>query len=67
MLEANHKVREACMICEGSGGDCAHCQGTGTVYALMGRPGDVLLATGDCKRPMRKVASQPLGIERKFS
>ena len=58
MTNANHKVRERCMVCEGSGreaaGPCAYCQGSGYIFAVTGMPREVLMATGDCKVPARK-------------
>ena len=67
MSNANHRVKEACMICEGSGrvsaagaatasskgALCSYCQGHGQVFARTGSPEQIMLATGDCKQPMR--------------
>lgn len=71
-LDANHRIREACFICEGkgkdlSGGLCAYCAGTGIVFARTGAPQEILVATGDCKVPMRKKPAEGLSIQRNFS
>lgn len=75
MPNANHKVRERCLICEGLGragaAPCAYCSGSGYVFAVSGAPKEVLLATGDCKVPARRKpafgTAQGSGAERKYS
>jgi hypothetical protein len=61
MQNSNHRVRERCMICDGTGKNsagqeavlCTYCEGSGHVFSRMDQPSKVLLATGDCKTPMR--------------
>jgi RecJ-like exonuclease len=62
MQNTNHRVRESCMICDGTGKSgvgqetalCAYCEGSGHVFSRMDLAvTKVLLATGDCKTPMR--------------
>ena len=66
MTDSNHRVREACMICEGTGKAgpelCHYCQGHGQVFARTGAPERVMLATGDCKQPMRLQALEGQAI-----
>ncbi len=67
-MEANFRVREACLVCEGSGrnqgGACAYCQGSGHVFSRTQGPAQVLVATGDCKVPARLKPAQGMNIVR---
>ena len=71
MPNANHKVREGCLICEGSGrsgeGACAYCGGSGIVFASMGAPAQILVATGDCRVPVKLKPAQGLNILKRFT
>ena len=71
MPNANHKVREGCLICEGSGragGDaCAYCGGSGIVFASTGAPTEILVATGDCRMPLKRKPAQGLKILKRFT
>jgi hypothetical protein len=69
---ANLRVREACLICEGKGKDsaqglCAYCGGTGIVFARSGSNPEILVATGDCKIPVRKKFAEGVSIQKRFS
>jgi DnaJ-class molecular chaperone len=70
-FQANHRVRESCLICEGKGRTagqaCQYCSGSGVVFARTGAPQDILLATGDCKVPLRRKPAQGLEVQRNFS
>lgn len=56
-------MQEACLICEGSGrregAACAYCSGRGRLKVHTDGPQTVLLATGSCKQPVRKVSLPP--------
>jgi hypothetical protein len=70
-LEANTRVKESCMICEGRGRQadsrqnggrgleiaCAYCDGSGVVFARTGLAKEIIVATGDCKVPMKRKAA----------
>ena len=66
-------MQETCLICEGSrvcGGEvsspCPYCHGTGRVKIHTAVPQTVIMATGSCKVPMRKVVLDGgLKVERK--
>jgi len=66
-FDANHRVKESCMICDGrgrqAGGACAYCSGTGVVFARTGAPQEILMATGDCKVPMKKKFAEGVSIQ----
>jgi hypothetical protein len=68
---ANHKIREGCLICEGSGRSgaepCAYCGGSGIVFASMGAPAEILVATGDCRMPVKLKPAQGLKILKGFT
>jgi hypothetical protein len=69
---ANHRVREACLICEGKGKDesqapCIYCDGSGIVFARSGAVQEILLATGDCKIPLRKSFADAPALQKRFS
>jgi DnaJ-class molecular chaperone len=66
-------MQETCLICQGNGGassarePCPYCGGTGRVKIHTEIPQTVLLATGSCKVPMRKVVLDGgLKLERKY-
>jgi hypothetical protein len=76
MSESNHRVRETCLICEGrgrqadsppEGGACAYCAGTGVVFSRTGAPPEVLMATGDCKVPLRRIRGALVKLGPAFS
>jgi len=57
-------MQETCLICLGNG--CPYCQGTGRVKVHTEAPQTVLMATGSCKMPVRKVVIDGgLKVERK--
>jgi hypothetical protein len=58
-------MQETCLICGGSG-PCPYCGGTGRVTIHTEMPQTVLMATGSCKVPVRKVVlNGGLSVERK--
>jgi hypothetical protein len=70
MGTANHRIRESCLICEGKGraegrGPCPYCGGTGVVFARTGAPQEILMATGDCRMPVKRKDAAGLSIQRK--
>jgi DnaJ-class molecular chaperone len=56
-------MQEACLICEGRGrrdGEaCGYCAGKGRLKVHTEGPQTVLMATGSCKVPVRKVTLTP--------
>jgi DnaJ-class molecular chaperone len=52
-------MQEPCLICQGSGrhneAPCPYCQGSGRLTVDRDTPTTVLMATGSCKMPVRKV------------
>jgi len=65
-------MQEACLICQGSGrhheAPCSYCAGRGRIQVRTQAPETVLLATGSCKMPVRKVTLQGgLSVARKNS
>lgn len=70
-FDANTRVKESCMICEGSGriaeAPCAYCAGTGIVFARTGGAKEILLATGDCRIPVKKKYAEGVAVLRKFT
>jgi len=52
-------MQESCLVCQGSGrhdeGPCRYCEGSGRIKVRREAPATVLLATGSCKMPVRKV------------
>ena len=70
-FDANTRLKEKCMICDGRGQQadvpCVYCSGTGIVFARCAAPKEILMATGDCKVPMRKKFAEGVVIQRKNS
>jgi DnaJ-class molecular chaperone len=65
-------MQEPCLICQGSGRQgeaaCGYCAGSGRIKVRTQAPETVLLATGSCKMPVRKVTLQGgLTVSRKNS
>lgn len=65
-------MQETCLICEGSGrrqGEvCPYCAGKGRLKVHTDAPQTVLMATGSCKMPVRKVQlSAPPRIQRQHT
>jgi DnaJ-class molecular chaperone len=56
-------MQEACLICEGSGRresvPCPYCAGAGQVRVRSAAPATILMATGSCKLPVRRVSVEP--------
>ena len=63
-------MQETCLICDGTrayhDAPCPYCAGTGRVKIHTAAPQTVIMATGSCKVPMRKVVLDGgLKVERK--
>jgi DnaJ-class molecular chaperone len=65
-------MQEPCLICEGTGRlaaeACPYCAGSGRVKVVATGPQTILLATGSCKMPLRRVTVDGgLKIHRQFT